>query len=271
MRSLVVAGGIVALGIMGLARFAGGEEPAAPARRTETKLVESKDGDVTLKGLAVYDPTLSSLRPVVIVIHDWWGQGEFAKATAERMAQRGYVGFAADMYGNAKLVNDPKEAGALSSACRADDCLIGRRRAKLAYEAVKALPFVDKERIAVLGFCFGGTMSLELAYTNTPVRGAISFHGNPVAPREGDSWTADLLVLHGADDPFVPAEALTAFQAAMRKDKGEYELVQYSGALHSFTDPGVDKHNLEGAKYDARAATRAFARCEAFLKEVFAR
>ena len=99
----------------------------------------------------------------------------------------------------------------------------------------------------------------------------ISFHGTPTAPQEGDSWTSDVLILHGADDPFVPAEMLTAFESALRAKKAAYEIVSYSGALHSFTDPGVDKHGLEGAKYNARAATRAFARCEAFLAESLAR
>jgi dienelactone hydrolase len=270
MRTLFVVLGIAAV-VPLLVRGACGEDARKPERKIATRVIESKDGDTVLKGYAAYMPEKSSLSAAVIVIHDWWGQGEFAKATAERFAKMGYLGFAADMYGDAKLVSTPKEAGELAGAARADNAAMGRRRAKLAYDAVVSLPFVDKERVAVLGFCFGGTMSLELAYSGVPVKAAISFHGHPVAPREGDSWTADLLVLHGADDPFVPKDMLAAFQDAMRKVKGEYELVQYSGALHSFIDPGVDKHGLEGAKYDKRAATRAFARCDAFLTERFAR
>jgi len=268
MRSLIVAVGIgigVALGL------AGCEEGPLGSTKIETKVVESKDGETVLKGYLAYNPTKSSLSPAVIVIHDWWGQGELAKKTAERMAGLGYVGFAADMYGNAELVSTPKEAGELAGANRAEKAAMGRRRAKLAYDAVTALPFVDKERVAVLGFCFGGTMSLELAWSDVPVRGAISFHGHPTAPQESDSWTSDILILHGADDPFVPKEMLGAFESAMRAKKGEYEIVSYSGAMHSFTDPGVDKHGLEGAKYDKRAAARAFARCEAFLAERLAR
>jgi dienelactone hydrolase len=270
MRTLVVVLGIVAA-VTFAGRGAQGEDAPKPERKIATKLVEAKDGDTLLKGYAAYMPEKSSLSAAVIVIHDWWGQGEFAKATAERFAKMGYVGFAADMYGDAKVVTTTEEAGALAGMCRGEKCAVGRRRAKLAYDAVTSLPFVDKSRVAVLGFCFGGTMSLELAYSGAPVKAAISFHGHPTTPQEGDSWTADLLVLHGADDPLVPPEALSAFQDAMRKDKGEYEIVMYSGALHSFTDPGVDKHNLPPAKYDKRAATRAFARCDTFLAERFAR
>lgn len=257
-----------------LARARAEEPPAAspPAsQRLVTKVVELKDGDVTLKGHLAYDPTISALRPAVLVIHDWWGQGAFAKETAEKMVAWGYVGFAVDMYGDARVVSTPQEAGALAGACRANGAEVGRRRVRLALEALKAYPFIDAGRSACLGFCFGGTMSLELAWSGAPIKAAISFHGTPTTPREGEAWTAEILVLHGADDPFVAPELVTALQDRMRQAKGAYEIVQYSGALHSFTDPGVDRHNLPGAKYDARAATRAFARCQALLAEVFAR
>lgn len=260
-----------ALSIGWAVRSAGAEDAPAAPRRLETKVVETKDGDVTLKGYLAYDPTISALRPVVLVVHDWWGQGKLAKETAERMVEWGYVGFAVDMYGDAKLVDTPQEAGALAGACRAEGFAMGRRRAKAALEALKAFPFADSTRVAALGFCFGGTTALELAYSGAPLKGAVSFHGHPTTPKEGERCTTELLVLHGADDPFVPSEMLTQFQERMRADKTPYELVQYSGAVHSFTDPGVDAHALDGARHDARAAARAFERCRAFLAERLAR
>lgn len=244
-------------------------KPAAPA--VTTRALEVRDGEVTLKGVVAYDASVSAQRPAVLVVHDWWGRGPFALEVASKVASWGYVGVAVDMYGDAQVVATPQEAGALAGACRADGAAVGRRRARLFLDAARALPFVDAERTACLGFCFGGTMSLELAWSGAPIRGAISFHGTPTPPKEGESWTADLLVLHGADDPFVAPELLTALQERLKSAKAAYEIVQYSGALHSFTDPGVDKHNLPGAKYDRRAAERAFARCQEFLREVLAR
>ncbi len=268
---LLLAAAALATGLA-LRPRAHAEEPPRPSGpRVQTRVVETKDGDVTLKGLLAYDPTISATRPVVLVIHDWWGQGRLARETAERLVSWGYVGFALDMYGDAKLVSTPAEAGALSKACGADGAAVGRRRARLQLDALKAFPFIDASRAATLGFCFGGTMSLELAYSGAPIRGAVSFHGHPTTPREGERSTAELLVLHGADDPFVPAAMLAAFQQRMAADKSPYELVQYSGAVHSFTDPGVDAHGLDGARYDARAAERAFERCRAFLGTLLAR
>lgn len=245
-------------------------EPA-PNAHLKTEALDYKDGDVVLKGHLAHDPTISSLRPAVLVVHDWWGQGEFARATAERVAGWGYVALAVDMYGDGKRTDDPKEAGALSGQFRGDGRMKGRARIQAAMKALEGLVYVDHARTACLGFCFGGTVSLELAYSGAPIRGAVSFHGHPTAPRAEDAWTADLLVLHGGDDPFVPAEALTTFQEALRKVKGEYEIDVFSGALHSFTDPGVDAHGLAGAKFDARAAGRAFARCQDFLQGCLAR
>ena len=274
MKSLWVVASVVTLVALGLLAPGWADEPK-PTPKTDphlkTHVTEYKDGDVACKGYLAFDPTISSLRPVVLVVHDWLGQGDFAKRTAEMMVEWGYVGFAVDMYGDAKLATDPKEAAGLAGQFRGENRAKGRARAKAALAALEQLPFADRSRVACLGFCFGGTISLELAWSGAPLKAAISFHGSPTAPAEGDSWTADLLVLHGGDDPFVPVKMLTDFQDAVRKQKGEYELVVYSGALHSFTDPSVDARGMDGAKYDRRAAKRAFARCEALLKDAFAR
>jgi dienelactone hydrolase len=269
MRAVVTAA-VVAVALVGWAAARSEEEGGAPGKIT-TKVVEYRDGEVTCKGWLAFDEAAKGPRPGVLVVHDWWGQGELARQTAERLAGWGYVGFAADMYGEAKLVNTPQEAGALAGKFRGEGRAAGRTRARAALDTLAAQAGVDRERLATLGFCFGGTVSLELAWSGAPLRAAVSFHGHPTTPLETDSWSGDLLVLHGADDPFVPPKMIEEFQAAMRAKKGEYEIVHYGGAVHSFTDPGVDKHGLDGARYDRRAAARSFERCRAFLAEAFAR
>jgi dienelactone hydrolase len=276
MRKVIFTASAVALvaAALGARGWAGDEPPSAGkgrAGRMETRVIEYKDGDVVCRGYLAHDPTLNSLRPVVLVVGDWFGLGDFAKKTAERMVEWGYAGFAVDMYGEGKLASGPEEAGKLAGQFRGDKREVGRKRARAALEAIGSLPQLDTNKVAALGFCFGGTVSLELAWSGAPIKAAISFHGHPTAPGESDTWTADLLVLHGGDDPFVPAQMLTDFQAAVRKQKNDYEIDIFSGALHSFTDPSVDARNMKGAKYDARAATRAFERAQRFLAEAFGR
>src|SRR5262245_52503186 len=208
----VSAAALVA-GAIGLAaRGSAGDEPPTGGKpragSIKKQVVEYTDGDVACKGYLAYDPTLSSLRPVVLVVGDWFGLGDHAKQTAEKMVEWGYAGFAVDMYGEGKVAASPDEAGKLAGQFRGANRMAGRQRAAAALEALKAYPFLDQGKVAVLGFCFGGTIALELAWSGAPLRAAISFHGNPTAPQDGDTWTAELLVLHGADDPHVPADAL---------------------------------------------------------------
>jgi dienelactone hydrolase len=236
-----------------------------------TRVVEYADGDAKLKGYVAYDERVSATRPGVLVVHDWWGQGTLAKATAERLAAWGYVGFAVDMYGDAFLTEDPEVAQTRAGQFRGEGREAGRRRATAGLEALKAIPQVDDERLATLGFCFGGTVSLELAWSGAPLKAAVSFHGHPTTPAEGDALSAAILVLHGGDDPFVPREMLVAFEEAMKARQANWELVAYGGAVHSFTDPKADGSFSPGAKYHERAAARSFQRCRDFLRETLGR
>jgi dienelactone hydrolase len=263
----VVAVGFAMRGGVGEPPAAGGNKAAS----VKMQAVDYKDGDVACQGFLAYDPTRSARQPVVLVIGDWFGLTDFAKHAAEQMGAWGYAGFAVDMYGGAKVTTDPAEAGKLASQFRGENRAVGRKRARAALDALKAFPFLDLNKTAAMGFCFGGSMSLELAYSGAPLKGAISIHGHPTAPDEADSFIADLLVLHGADDPHVPAKMLTDFQDAVRKKKGSFEIDIYSDAVHACAVRGVDAFKLDRAKYNAKAAKRAFERTERFLADAFAR
>mgnify|MGYP000296605098 CR=1 FL=1 len=146
----------------------------------------------------------------------------------------------------------------------------GQRRAGLALERLKAHPQVNGDKLAAIGYCFGGTTVLELAYSGADIAGVVSFHGGLTAPRPGDMSriTAKILVLHGADDAFIPPEKIAAFQEGVTKAGADWQMIYYGGAVHSFTNPAADKKNINGLAYSPSADERSWAAMQAFLAEV---
>jgi dienelactone hydrolase len=237
-----------------------------------TETVEYRVEGTVFHGHLAHDDSTPGKRPAVLVVHEWWGQGDHARQSARDLAALGYVGFAVDMYGDARLTDDPAEAGQWAGAVRGNPERM-RARFEAALNTLAADPRVDAARIAAIGYCFGGTVVLEMARAGLPLRGVVSFHGGlksalPEAPR---TIGASVLVLHGADDPLVPDEEVAAFQAEMRAAKADWQFVGYGNAVHSFTNPDVDRHGMAAAKYDPVAAKRAWGAMAQFLAEIFAR
>ena len=236
----------------------------------KTETVEYKQGDTTLKGFLAYDDAVQGKRPAVMVVHEWWGLNDYVKRRATDVAKLGYVAFAPDMFGDGKTTNDPKEAGALAGAIR-NDPKTGQARAQAAYDLVKSQPLVDAERIASIGYCFGGAVSLEMARAGMPLVGVVSFHGalqtkNPAQP---DKLKAKVLALHGADDPMVPIDEVIAFGEEMKNAKADWQLVVYSNSVHGFTNPEADKRGIPGLAYNESADRRSWEAMKNFFAEVF--
>lgn len=242
----------------------------AGACRAEVRLepLTYRHGDLELVGSLAYDDALPGRRPGVVVVHEWWGLGEHPRERARRLAGLGYVALAVDMYGGGQVTTDRAVAQKLAGGLRGDPGLL-RARAAAGYEALRAHPRVDPERIAAIGFCFGGTVALQMAYAGLPLRGVVSFHGNPTPPGEGDAVRARVLVCHGADDPHVQAATIEAFKQAMRERRIDWQWIDYGGAVHSFTNPAADG-SLPGACYDAAADRRSWEHMRQFLAEVLA-
>lgn len=234
-----------------------------------TKAIEYKHGDVVLEGYLAYDDTVQGKRPGVLVVHEWWGLNPAAKQRAEELAKLGYVGFAVDMYGKGVLTDDPGQAGKLAGALYGKPIL--RERIRLAYDLLAMHQMVDADRIGAIGFCFGGTTCLELAYSGAKLSGIVSFHGSLTVPKEGEgpNIKSKILVLHGADDPMVPPEKVQAFEDSMRAAKTDWQLVAYGNAVHAFTQPDADKRNIPGVKFNAAAAKRSWEHMSWFFKEAF--
>ncbi len=236
-----------------------------------TELVEYKQADTVLEGYLTYDDALKGKIPGVLIVHEWTGLGPYVKRRAEQIAGLGYAAFAVDIYGKGIRPKDAKEAALQAGMYRADRQLM-RERAKAGLEQLKKYTFVDPGRIAVMGYCFGGGVALELARSGADLRGVVSFHGNLDTPLPEDARNikAKVLILHGADDPFVTKEQVAAFQEEMRAASVDWQMVLYGNAVHSFTNPDSGNDPSRGIAYNREADVRSWEAMKAFFREVFA-
>ena len=208
--------------------------------------------------------------PGVLVVHEWLGLNDYAKRRADQLAELGYVAFAADIYGNGKVTADMKEASRLAGSYKNDWPLL-RARVAAALASLKAQSGVVPEKIAAIGYCFGGTTVLELARSGADVAGVVSFHGglDTPAPQDAKNIRAKVLALHGADDPYVPADQVAAFENEMRQGSADWQLVTYGGAVHGFTNLANGSDNSKGIAYNAAADARSWVAMQQFFRELF--
>jgi dienelactone hydrolase len=236
--------------------------------QVKTDTIEYKHGDIVLRGFLAYDRLLKSIRPGVLLIHEWWGHNKYIQDRARKFAELGYVTFALDMYGKGVEAKSAQEAQKLASAFY-ENRLLMRERAAAGLEILKQQKNVDATHLAAVGYCFGGTTALELARSGADLRSVVCFHGglNTPTPQDAQNIKGIVLVLHGADDPYVPAEEVAAFQDEMRQANIAWYMVFFGGAVHSFTNPaaGVDKSS--GAAYNFDADQRSWSIMRELLLE----
>jgi dienelactone hydrolase len=234
-----------------------------------TETVEYQQGGTTLEGLVAYDDNIKGPRPGVLIVHQWKGLTEYEKKRAEMLAQLGYVAFAVDIYGKGVRPKNAAEAGATAGKYKSDRALL-RSRVNAGLEAMRQQPLVDPKRIVAIGYCFGGTTVIELARSGADIAGVVSFHGglDSPAPADGKNIKCKVLACHGADDPFVPVKDRTAFEDEMRNAGVDWELIQYGGAVHSFTDWNADG-SMKGAQYNEKVDKRSWEDMKQFLGECF--
>lgn len=231
-----------------------------------------QDGPTRLTGYLARPAQGGARRPGVLVVHQWMGLTDHERRTADALAKLGYVALAADVYGEGQAPRNLQEAAARSSVYKQDRALY-RRRLEAALATLRRQSGVDPDRLAVVGFCFGGTGALEAARAGLPVRAVVSFHGGldaPAAPAQAPI-AAHILVCHGADDPYVPAKDVAAFQEEMRKAKADYVFIAYAGAVHGFTQKEAGDDPSKGAAYQETAARRSWEHMKQFLAEALAR
>jgi dienelactone hydrolase len=208
-------------------------------------------------------------RPGVLIIHDWMGVSEHTRAIAEDVAKLGCVAFAADIYGKGVRPADQQTSSAEAGKYKANRALL-RDRAKAGLEQLKNHPLVDGSKVAATGFCFGGTTAIELARSGAEIAAVVSFHGSldSPTPADGKNIKAKLLILHGADDPFVKQEDIAAFQQEMRDAGVDWQMIYYGDAVHSFTQKKAGTDKSKGAAYQEAAAKRSWQAMQTFFQEV---
>lgn len=234
------------------------------------KDVDYKVAGETYQGYVAYDSRFTGKLPGVLIVHQWGGLTDYEKMRARQLADLGYVAFCVDIYGKGIRPTDPAERGEYAGFYKNDRALF-RRNLMAGLDQLKAQPKVDQGKLGAIGYCFGGTGVLELARAGANVKGVVSFHGgldNP-NPQDATHIRAEVMVLHGADDPFVPKKDVEAFKAEMKAAKKKFTFIEYAGAVHSFTQKEAGNDNSKGAAYNEAADKASFIQMRAFFARLF--
>jgi len=244
--------------------------PALALAEVQTKEVSYKQGETELQGFFAWDAQAKGRQPGVIVVHEWWGHNQHARNQAIRLAKAGYVGFALDMYGKGKVTTHPPDAQAFATEATKDPQLV-KARFLAALDVLQKDPHVDPERVAAIGYCFGGGIVLAMARQGVNLDAVVSFHGaiatqQPAAP---GAVKARLLVLNGEDDGMVTAEQIAAFKKEMTAAHAKFEFVNLPHAKHAFTNPDADKVGMPALAYNAAADQASWDKLLKLFAEVF--
>lgn len=231
------------------------------------EIVNYKDGDVELEGYLAR--TSAKNAPVVLVIHQWKGLSDNERMRADMLASLGYNALAIDVYGKGIRPQTVEAAGAEATKYKSDPVL-ARKRVTAALDYARTLQGMDTSRIAAIGYCFGGTMALELARSGADIKSVISFHGGlgtkaPVT--KAGVIKASVAAHHGADDTYVPPAEVETFIAEMNTAKADWVFTSYAGSVHAFTQKESGNDPSQGIAYNEKADRRSWASAVNFLKE----
>lgn len=234
----------------------------------QSKAVEYKDGSQVLSGISVKPSKGLKNSPGVLILPAWMGIKDHEKEVANELAALGYQTFIADIYGVDQRPAGPKEAVPKAGYYK-KNIKEYQTRIQLALDQL-VKQGANPDAIVVIGYCFGGTGAVEAARANMKVKGIVSFHGGlgRDETRTIDPITAKVLVLHGADDTYVPKEEVEKFQNEMRTAKADWQMTYYANAVHAFTEKGAGNDNSKGAAYNEKADKRSWQAMLNFLKEV---
>ena len=230
-------------------------------------------GDTQLKGYLVLAEG-EQPHPGVIVVHEWWGHNDHARKSADKLAELGYNAFALDMFGDGKTADHPRQAMQFVNEL-SENKEAARARFDAALTVLKSQASTDRNKLAAIGYCFGGSVVLSMARSNhSELDGVVSFHGGlrGLAPVPASGTDVKMLVLNGEADPFVTLAQKENFKAELDVAAAEYEFIDYPGVVHAFTNPGADalgeKFELP-LKYDEKADADSWERMKTFLNDIF--
>jgi dienelactone hydrolase len=236
----------------------------------KTQEVEYKQGDTTLQGFFAWDDAIKAKRPGVLVIHEWWGNNEHAREQAKRLASAGYVALAIDMYGKGKVATHPDDAKKFMSEAMANPA-VAKARFDAGVALLKKRPEVNPKQIGAAGYCFGGAVALEMARAGEPLAFVATFHGALATknPAKKGAVKPRLLIMTGSDDTMVDKTQVDALKSEMTAAGAKYEVIEYPGAKHAFTNPDAGKYGMPGIEYNAKADHDSFAALLKLMSELF--
>lgn len=268
---------LAAFSIAALMASCGGNEEKAPAGQPKAPVVletpvDYKLDTVTMNGMTAYDTAVTGKRPVVLIVHEWWGVNDYVKKRAKQLAELGYLAMVVDLYGNGTQGNDPASAEKLAMPFYTNPAM-AKARFDAALAVVKAMPQADTTKIAAIGYCFGGSMVLNIAKMGEPLSGVVSFHGGLAGvPANKDLLKAKILVCHGEADSFIKPEELANFRKELDSIKADYTFKSYPNATHAFTNPDAtangEKFKIPIA-YNAAADSASWKDMREFFDKIF--
>jgi dienelactone hydrolase len=235
----------------------------------QQRVVEYCDGDTVLEGRLAWDNTVEGPRPGVLVAHAWGGRSEYEDGKADALASLGYAALAIDLYGKGVRGGDPETNASLMQPFL-DDRASLQQRLLVSLDELRRQPEVDGDKVAAIGFCFGGLCVLDIARSGANIAGVVSFHGLFAAPgnTSGNTIRARVLALHGWDDPMATPEAVHALAAELTEMGADWQLHAYGNTMHAFTNPAADNAAM-GTVYDPVADRRSWQAMTNFLHELF--
>ncbi|MGH7454666.1 MAG: dienelactone hydrolase family protein [bacterium] len=245
---------------------------SASAEVRHEEVTYSANG-LTMKGYLAYDDAIKGKRPGVLVVHEWWGHNEYARKRARMLAELGYTALAVDMYGDGKQAAHPDSAGKFASAVM-QNMEAAKARFLAALDLLKKNKTVDLQRIAAIGYCFGGGVVLHAARWGLDLKGVVSFHGSygTQTPAQAGKVKAAVLVCHGGADQFITEEQVAALKKEMADAKVDFQFISYEGATHSFTNPDADEYAKKFSlplAYNKMADEKSWADMKQFFKKTF--
>ncbi len=264
--------GILGMTVVFLLTFAVSGFAAAKPDVVGKEVSYSAAGEV-MKGYLAYDKNIKGKRPGVLVVHEWWGLNDYARKRARMLAELGYTALALDMYGEGKQAMHPDDAGKFSSELM-KNFDVAKARFMAALEFLKKHDTVEPDKIAAIGYCFGGGIVLNMARQGVDLKGVASFHGNlsAIKPAQPGSVKAKILVLHGGDDKFTTPSQIEAFKKEMKDAGADFQFIIYPGAIHSFTNHDADEYGKKfklPLAYNAKADKESWEELKKFLAKIF--
>lgn len=247
--------------------------PAMTIAEIKSTVIDYTIDGKPFQGYLSYDDKLKGKQPGIIVVHEWWGHNNYARNRADMLAELGYTAFALDMYGKGKLADHPENAQTYMQSVMSNMNVM-EQRFNEALQLLKKQTTVDPDKIAAIGYCFGGAVVLHMAKTGAELAGVVSFHGSlseKLQPKP-NTVKASVLVLNGADDPFISAEQISAFKQSMKSANADFELINYPGAKHSFTNPDADRFGKQfdlPLEYHEAVDKQSWKEMQSFFSKIF--